>query len=153
RMRLAIGKADARGLAAAVGHSPIRYAVVAALDNWADSVTFSQTWDAELIANLLTVSRLADPDPWRDRFRRPAIWKSATDLKKLAAEVDPSKHSPSILASLAYRLWQNGEDPAPLLRAALNVYPGDYWLHFDLANVLKEPAARAAHYHAALAIR
>ena len=55
-----------KAVAARVGDSPVRKALVAALDDWAGC-----TPDKRRRAWLLRVARLADPDPWRDRVRDP----------------------------------------------------------------------------------
>ena len=59
---------DTETVAARIGASAIREQLAAALDDWA-----TITDDPPRSAWLLEVARRADPDPWRDRFRDPAV--------------------------------------------------------------------------------
>ena len=74
---LDLGKVEVKALAAKVQQSPVRYALVAALDHWAHIVGKEQ---------LLAVARQVDPDPWRDQVRDAQNWLSLDRLKELAAE-------------------------------------------------------------------
>ena len=60
---------DPAEAAARVQASPVRRALVAALDDWAACAA-----DRDQQAWVLAVVRQADPDPWRDRVRDPATW-------------------------------------------------------------------------------
>jgi hypothetical protein len=63
------------------------------------------------VARLLELARAADPDPWRDRFRDPAVWADRAALTKLANEVDVEQQLPTVLSSLCWWLLVNKEDP------------------------------------------
>jgi tetratricopeptide (TPR) repeat protein len=137
---LDIHQPDKARFASAIQSSPIRFALIAALDNWA--------WLASLkkdpqVARLLELARAADPDPWRDRFRDPAVWtdrEALTGLAKelLTKEVDLGRQSPTVLTSLGGLLNVNGEDPAALYQRALLDHPRDFWLHMHAALATKD---------------
>ena len=79
--------------------SPVRGALVAALDDWAACAT-----DRDQQAWVLAVVRQADPDPWRDRVRDPATWDDPAALRELADRAPVAGQSPQLLAVLGARL-------------------------------------------------
>jgi tetratricopeptide (TPR) repeat protein len=117
------------------------------------------------------VAQRADPNPWGDRFRDPAVWGDRQALQGLADEalrddgVNLAQLSPQVLVSLGVRLKEGGADPVPLLRAAQCGYPNDFWLNAYLGSALAtakqyeegvgycrvavalRPDAAAAHYN------
>jgi eukaryotic-like serine/threonine-protein kinase len=118
-------------VAARVRASAVREQVVAGLDDWA--------WVAKEPARrawLLVVARRADPDPWRDRFRDPAVWPDRAALERLAREADLAALSPQLLATLAKVLRLSGADAVPLLKAAQALHPNDFWLNYKLGTAL-----------------
>src|SRR5262249_52788953 len=102
---------------------------------------------------LLGLARAADPDPWRDRFRDPAVWGDRAALTGLAREVDVERQSPMLLTSLARRLRVKGADATELDKQTLLCHPRDFWLHLRTALDVKEPEAQVGLYFVALAIR
>jgi serine/threonine-protein kinase len=136
--------------AAAIRSSPVRYALIAGLDNWA--VLADETKDPRL-SRLLELARAADPDPWRDRFRDPAVWVDCEALKRLAKEIDFGRQSPTILAALGGLLSMNGADPTALFELALLDHPRDFWLHLHALLWGRDVSVRIGLAHAALAIR
>jgi tetratricopeptide (TPR) repeat protein len=105
---------------------------------------------------LLAVARAADPDPWRNRFRDPALWQDRAAVKRLARAAKVSELSPQILSGLGALLKESGLDAVPLLTAAQRRYPSDFWLNFDLGNVLRQAKRwdeAIGYYRAALALR
>src|SRR5262249_33626334 len=80
---LAIGTRREAEWAARTGNAPIQAQLLAASDDWA----WVARRNLELRSQLLTVARLADPDPWRDQVRDPALWKDRQAVWKLAEEV------------------------------------------------------------------
>jgi serine/threonine-protein kinase len=108
-------------LAKQIKQSPLRFVLVACLDQWALMAT-----DKELRARLLQVARQADPDPWRDQVRDPKNWQDSSAVERLTAEVDVGSQSPQILIILAIHLKKNKRDPVPLLQKAIWVYPQDF---------------------------
>jgi serine/threonine-protein kinase len=130
--------------------SPVRFALIAALDNWA--LLAGVVKDPRL-ARLLELTRAADPDPWRDRFRDPAVWADCRALPGLANEVDAGRQSPTILVSLGWRLILTGADWTALFERALLHHPRDFWLHLIACVLAEEPQVKIGLAHAALAIR
>jgi len=137
-------------VAARIQDSSIAPQLVAALDDWAHA-----TKDQSRRAWLLEVARLADPDDWRDQFRQPNVLQNKIALEQLAKTVDLAKQSPQLLTALGLALEWNKGDAASLLTAAQRQYPTDFWLNFNLANVLHyaDPKEAAGYYRVALAIR
>jgi serine/threonine-protein kinase len=160
--------------ASAIRSSPARFALIAALDNWAwiagmnkcnermwilirQGVGDRTAWCAALredpqLARLLELAKAADPDPWRDRFRDPALWADPAAVAPLADEQDVGRHSPTVLASLGW--WLDSEAAATALyQRVLLDYPRDFWLHLHAAMRAREPGAKAGLARAAIAIR
>jgi tetratricopeptide (TPR) repeat protein len=130
---------------------PVLVPVTAALHEWSCSTqdNTKRTW-------LMEVARRADPDPWRDRLRDPDVWQRRATLEKLAMEARVSELSPALLTMLAAQLRTAGGDPRPLLIQSQAQYPADFWLCFDLANVLhnrKQPDEALGYFRIALALR
>jgi serine/threonine protein kinase/Tfp pilus assembly protein PilF len=142
------------GAADRIRRSAIREQLVAALDDWALA-----TPDDGLRARLLHLARRVDPDPaWRDRIRDPAVRGDRQALERLATEVRDSPEAvppPQLLRTLAVWLREAGGHPEPLLRAAQQRRPGDFWLNFALASVLRDssPAESVGFCRAALVTR
>jgi serine/threonine-protein kinase len=146
----------AEAVAARVRASAVAAHLVAALDDWA-----AWTTDGPRRAWLLAVSRRADPDPWRDRFRDPNVWGNRSALEGLAADLlrDPALleklKSPSLFA-LGNVLFSAKADAVPLVTAAQARYPNDYWLNSLLAAVFgreKNWDKALGYFRAALAVR
>jgi serine/threonine-protein kinase len=143
---------DAGAAAAAVRGSAVREQLVAALDDWALAV---EDQDRRL-GWVLAVARGADPGPWRDRVRDPAVWGRAEALARLARDARLADLSPALVSLLGRRLRKAGGDAVPLLREARRLRPDDFWLNFWLGNALlaaKEPAEALGYYRAAQALR
>jgi eukaryotic-like serine/threonine-protein kinase len=152
RLGMDIDRADKVHLESAITSSPSRFALVAGLDNWAGVTAVVDARDPQL-ARLLELARAADPDPWRDRFRDPAVWNDRTALTALAGDVDVERQSPTILTSLGWRLQQTGADSTALYKQAILYHPRDFWLHLNAASDAKEPGAQVGLNLAACAIR
>lgn len=144
----AIDKEDPAAAAARLRQSAIRPALVAGLDFWALA-----TDDRALQARLFEIARLADPDPWRDRFRQVETWHDADKMKALADAVEFGEQSPQVVAAVAQRLSElRGGDPE-LARRALVAHPRDFWLLFHLGMNSPNPVEQAGAFRAALAVR
>jgi serine/threonine-protein kinase len=143
------GPAD---VAARIRESSVHEALVAALDDWAVSVT-----DKARRRWLLEVGRLADPDPdgWRDRARDPEAWEDAAALAKLAATAPVAGPSVQLLLAVGERWRANGGYSGVFLRRVQREHPADYWANFTLANALKyrESGEAISYFRVALAIR
>jgi serine/threonine-protein kinase len=148
-----IGSAgDDRAAAAAhVRASPVRGALVAALDDWAACVT-----DEDQQAWVLAVLREADPDAWRDRIRDPGTWENTDALRELAAGAPVTEQSPQLLAVLGARLRAKKIDAVPFLARVVAAYPNDFWANIEMGNACyeqKSAAEAVGYYRAALALR
>jgi tetratricopeptide (TPR) repeat protein len=138
-------------LAQQIMQTPLRYVLVAALDNWALSLT---SVDAEPVqAQLLAVAQRIDPDPWRNQVRNVKNWQDKTKLEALAAKAELAEQTPQLILLLAWRLNQLQGKALPLLRLALLHHPNDFWLHFDMGVLALDPAEQVSAYKAALAVR
>jgi serine/threonine-protein kinase len=140
--------------AARVRQRPIRLQLAAALDDW----YFLAPEAAG--GRLLEVSRLADPDPLRDRVRVAISQKDRTALKELADSDAAIELSPPTLILLADVLYQQGQraEALQLLLRAQNRYPNDFWVNDVLGLHLRhaEPpryAEAGRCFAAAIALR
>jgi len=148
RAGLAVEQGEPAEVAERIARSPARYALVAALDHWANF-----TRDQKLLPRLLELARTADPHPWRDHFRSVKVWEDLKELERLAKEVRPDEQSPQLMLALARRLKVQGGDAAEVLRRALLYHSRDFWLFFELGNRAKDPVERLGCFQAALAVR
>ena len=140
----------ADAVAARIRSSPVRAAVVAALDDWAFCFNddFRRVW-------LLDVARRADPDPWRDRVRNIANWRNLGVLNELTGGADLRRESVPLLLVLGGLLGVNNGDGVSFHRRIQAAHPGDFWANFVLAELLDErgDADAIGFYRAALALR
>jgi Tfp pilus assembly protein PilF/tRNA A-37 threonylcarbamoyl transferase component Bud32 len=147
----AVGE-DPGEVAARVRAAAVREELVAALDDWAASLGPPGprlTW-------ILAVTRLADPDPWRDRVRSPRVWNNQRGLARLAQGVEARGAPPRFVGVLGMRLQGLGGESEALLRAAQGRLPGDFWVNFYLGYALMEKkqwGEAVGYYRAALALR
>jgi serine/threonine-protein kinase len=146
------GRDTAERAAAAVKASAVRLALVAALDDWANS-----TAEEDRRRWLLLVARQADPDPegWRERILDPKAWEDPAALAELARTVPAAGRSVSLLLALGERLTAARRRATPLLKRVQKEHPADFWANLILANALLQLAPQEAegYYRAALAIR
>ena len=122
---------DPDGAAQRVKASAVRAPLVAALDDWA-----ACSPDAARRDWALRAARGADPDPWRDRAREPAVWGDATALAELARAAPVAEQPPPVLLALGERLQLAGGDGVALLRRVREQYPDDFWANFTLGRAL-----------------
>jgi superkiller protein 3 len=110
--------------------SVVKGPLLAALDDWA----FLPKVDRKRQAWLMAVARAADPHPWRDRLRDPAVWADSKKLAALAAEARRQELSPQVASALGLRLAPT--QGIQLLREAQARHPADFWLNFLLGSLL-----------------
>ena len=137
--------------AARVRASPVRAALVSALDDWAACAADrdQQVW-------ILAVVRQADPDPWRDRVRDPATWDNSEALRDLADRAPVAEQSPHLLAVLGARLRARNLDANAFMTRVVSAYPADFWVNIEMGNALyhqSKPLEAIGYYRAALALR
>jgi tetratricopeptide (TPR) repeat protein len=137
-------------VAARLAASEVKAELVAALDDWAVHEP-----DRVLAGRLLAVARRADPGPWGDRFRDPAVRRDAVRLWWLARAADPDALASATLAALAELMEAAGLDPTGPLLAAQRRHPTDFSLSFALGHwYFKRDLARSlGHFRAARAVR
>jgi superkiller protein 3 len=102
-----------------------------------------------------------DAEPLRDRLR--STWgqsgsETEDELRRLAESIDVRAQHPATLLCLAWTLRRvkQSDSELRLLRNAQYVYPGDFWLNFELANQLseqKDHEGAIRFYTAAVSIR
>ena len=112
----------------------------------------------------MEAARLADPDPYRDRFRTILLAEDrkpqAEALKALAAAPEAAELPAPTAVLLGQTLADIGQAEAAvaLLRTAAGRHPGDVWVNYALAGALDKlrPSAReeaVRYYTAARALR
>ena len=142
---------DPGEVAARVTASPVRGALLAALDDWAACAA-----DRDQQGWVLAVLRQADPDAWRDRVRDSATWDNAEALRDLAAKAPVTEQSPQLLAVLGARLRAKNLDAVPFLTRAASAYPADFWVNVEMGNALSHQrnlVEAVGYYRTALALR
>jgi superkiller protein 3 len=129
--------------------------LAAALDDWAVEVK-----DSKRRGQRLAISRLADPDPWRNRLRETLERNDGKALKELAATARGDELPPVTVVLLArFALAKAAaEHVVMVLRQAQQRHPNDFWINHELGNCLRrlgparlEEALR--YYTAAVALR
>jgi len=137
--------------AARIQASPVRSALVGALDDWAACAADhdQQVW-------VLAVVRQADPGPWRDRVRDPASWNDPASLRELADSAPIADHSPQLLAVMGARLRAQRLNTVDFLERVASAHPGDFWVNVEMGNALCDQARAdeaIGYYRTALALR
>jgi serine/threonine-protein kinase len=122
-----------------------------------------KTADASLRGRLLQAVEQADGDEWRRHWRAARAQRGAEPLRRLAE--DARRQPPAALGfrllGMALRDRGAAEEAIALLRHGQRAHPTDFWIHFELANLLYRTrgpapsrlAEAAGCYRAALAVR
>ena len=128
----------------------VRAMVVAALDEWTICINH-----APMRQRLMTIARLADPDPWRDRARNVHAWSDAEAVYALADDVGSAEQPPGLLMIVAGLLDHHEGDARAFLRRVHESQPDDFWVTFNLAETVEEndPEEAVGYYRAAIALR
>jgi tetratricopeptide (TPR) repeat protein/serine/threonine protein kinase len=136
--------------------------LAAALDGWVDAQWVVAGNDAAGWKVLVAVARGIDPEPLRDRLRatwgQPLSSQLRDELCGLAQSIAVGAHHPTTLVCLARTLQRSKDSDAALrlLRDGQHVYPGDFWLNFELAAALgaqEDYEGAIRFYTAAVSIR
>jgi serine/threonine-protein kinase len=136
-------------VAARLRDSAIKEQLLAPLDDWAFT-----TRDRQRKAWLMEVARRADPHPWRDRLRDPAVWADTKKLHALAAEAKAEELSPQVAAALGWAL--DAGQAIALLRVVQRRHPGDFWVNLALGTLLahrKDQDEAIGYLRVAVALR
>jgi serine/threonine protein kinase/Tfp pilus assembly protein PilF len=138
--------------------STVQTAFIPVLDDWA--VCRRVAGEDREAEDVWKVAELLDQDPWRQKVRQALRSKDENALKALAEAPDLARQPAATLTGLAVALRQLGcvDAAAAVLTLAQHQHPADFWVHFDMAQVLisKNPPSleqAAGYYRAALAVR
>jgi serine/threonine-protein kinase len=102
---------------------------------------------------LLLVTRLADPDPWRDRVRNAPLYWDLENLKELTRTAPVEGQSVQLLVALGERLHTADPKSAlTFLRRVQQAYPDDFFANF-WAGYAEEPIMAVGYNRVAQAIR
>ena len=141
---------DTTEAARRIAASAVKAELVAAADDWA-------LWESDeaLRNRLLEVARRADPGPWTDRLRDPAVRSDKAAVAKFAADANTVTTSSAALSVLATLMRRSGLDPSPLLSAARAKHPTDFELAFALGqwHTHSKDGREIGPYEAARALR
>lgn len=153
RLQLDMERGDIDLNAKKIVASPIRHALVAAVDEWA-----VWTEDVQFRLRLLEIAKRADPDSRRDQIRDTCAKDDRKKLLTLAEKGSLADQSPQFVLGIAWRLAGGGNAIArktaqKLVEEALVHHPDNFWLHLFLGDHLLESQEQIGCFRAALAIR
>jgi tetratricopeptide (TPR) repeat protein/serine/threonine protein kinase len=121
--------------------------LAAALDDWFGTGRLVSEQDAARWQRLVAVARGIDSEPVRDRLR--STWEQPASqmhdkLRRLADSIDISAQHPATLVALALTLQRAKHPDSALrvLRDAQFIYPGDFWLNYELGFALAQQKDR-----------
>jgi serine/threonine-protein kinase len=115
----------------------VREALIVALGDWTLCTVGARTeW---LAKELWKIAQAADDDPWRKKFRLALVGEDRAGLRALAKEARQLRLPPSSIHLLAEYLNRPAErdEALALLRWARGRHPTDFWIPFELAQVLR----------------
>ena len=123
---------------------PIRFELAVFLDSWSyvrrrleaqSPIRAGKNW-----RELLEVARVADPDPWRDQFRKAVLNDDRQALVQLAASAPLSSLPAETVDRLGGALMASGafEEAAAFLKKGQRVHPQDYWINANLGICLSQ---------------
>jgi tetratricopeptide (TPR) repeat protein len=130
---LDIDREDPAGLAQRVAASPVRAAILAAVDDWAVLETDGPRRD-----RLLAMARQSDPGAWQERFRDPAVRDDRKALEELAGQASIEVVPAGSVSALGLLMERAGADPIPLLQRFQSRHPDDFWLCFALGSSISK---------------
>ncbi len=122
---------------ARISRAPIREQLVAALDDWAVSLT-GDAEHSRTHAALLAAAQAADPDPWAKRFRDASLWGDPAALMKHVTAAPLGRLSPALLYTISVVLEKGGPRAAAVafLRNAQALHPTDFLLTLQTGQLL-----------------
>jgi tetratricopeptide (TPR) repeat protein len=145
---LDLGKLEVPQAAALIRSSAIREIQIAAIDNWARTITRPEdSSPAEPADNrgggvsrqkLLAIANAADESEWRRTVRAALEVGDMSKLTELAATDEARSQTPVLIAWLGAALRDGGEIKASVsvLLHAQRKTPGDFWLNYELSQSL-----------------
>jgi serine/threonine protein kinase/tetratricopeptide (TPR) repeat protein len=141
---------------------PIRYELAVLLDSWSHVRRRLENPDAKQTGKnwkeLLEIARAADPDPWRDHFRKAVLDDDRKTLVELAASAPVASLPVETVDRLGDALRHSGaiKEAAAFLKKGQRLHAHDYWITVNLADCLfdpQEPDEAIRYYTAAVALR
>ncbi len=142
--------ADVETLATQLTNSPIRQALLDALEDWA-------VWerDPATTAKLLAVLRRCDPSPWKDRLRDPVVRSRESELNRLTIGMNPAAVSSVSLMALADLLSAREIDSSRFLHTLATSHPADFVVLDQLAraSLRRDPLQALGWFRTARALR
>ncbi|MBI1916590.1 MAG: tetratricopeptide repeat protein [Planctomycetes bacterium] len=133
-------------------------ALAQALDVWA--VRRGERNDEEQARRLWSLAVTIDPDPWRAELRQAIAAKNVEGLVKLAQSEEAASQPAvsQVMLAVFLRVSRREQQALALLERACELYPGDFWIHWTLAEINnsldpKRLEAAIGHSHAARALR
>jgi tetratricopeptide (TPR) repeat protein len=147
--------------AAQIARSGIFLALIRALDEWGGLRMRARGRNDPGWKKLVTIARLADPDPWRNRCRDALLRRDRAAIEELADRVPTDQVSVRTLWLLGTTLRDVGapDKAVSLLLRAQREYPSDLWINDALGdlsmNAFRPPRTDDAlrFYSIALALR
>jgi serine/threonine protein kinase/Flp pilus assembly protein TadD len=148
---LATSEAAQRIRARAIGKE-----LTVSLDSWASIRKQARKPEDPSWKRLVTVSRAADADEWRNKVRQAWVQGDNKTLDALAASAETEKPPLRTLSLLGGTLAAEGS--LQVLRLAQRMYPDDFWINFQLGWAFdhaspKDSGEAVRYYSVALAIR
>jgi tetratricopeptide (TPR) repeat protein/tRNA A-37 threonylcarbamoyl transferase component Bud32 len=157
--------------AAAIGASAIKEHLLAAIDDWADVASVLKKND--LAKDLRDIASQIDRDPWRDQIRKAATARNVGEFTRLADKALADEQvfdalSPQMMQAVGRMLTSiDGAAKAKTskkadrgrayrwLNAACMRHPSDFWLNFDMGNIVQptDPAEAIGYFRTAVAVR
>jgi tetratricopeptide (TPR) repeat protein len=127
-----------------IAKSGIRIELAVALDDWAVVRRAFPMPSGPDWAELFAISRLADPDPLRNRLREALVRNEARGLSELADAPEVLDLPPMSLVQMAVELCAKGraKQAAGLLQQARRKFPRDFWINEQLGlchRLMKPP--------------
>jgi tetratricopeptide (TPR) repeat protein len=119
--------------------SAVKDRLVATLDDWLLSTPPEKPLGKE---GLLAIVRRADPDVWRGRLRDAFQRQDRRAVAELAQDKEVLAQAPAtvVLLGAALRCTDQGPLAAAALRQAQRRHPTDFWINYNLASYLSNPA-------------
>jgi tetratricopeptide (TPR) repeat protein len=142
---------DAAAAASRISKSAICEELIDALDEWiwlkqrflqdsgAPRATNSGGAAASTVHDLRAVLILADPDPWRNQLRDPAVLSDRKALEALASQPQTAqwRSSTALLLSRALGIVEADDKGLEVLHAAQQRYPSDLALNLELSRRMR----------------
>jgi len=109
--------------------SPIRTGLLASLDDW-----LVHTANPAYRIKLWTITTAIGSESWRVKLA--TYWLTPGRVQRLRDETLPEERTPALYFFIAQELQLHNKDSRSILREGCQRFPGDFWLHYELATNL-----------------